>query len=53
MTMHDSVAKRVRERKEKHPHLYCPHPRCLWRLSSGPCPKHMKEEEGGAVCVKG
>lgn len=37
-----SVARRVRERKELRPELYCRF--CLWRLSSGPCPKHPARE---------
>ncbi len=37
---HGSVAKSVRLRKESRPKLYCANARCLWRLSSGPCPKH-------------
>lgn len=34
------VAKKVRENKEKHPELYCPNPKCLWRTGGGPCPRH-------------
>ena len=30
-----------RKRKEKHPELFCP--KCLWRLASGPCPRHQSE----------
>ncbi len=33
-------AKHAREDKEKHPEKYCTNPRCLWRKSSGECPKH-------------
>lgn len=40
MSSHGSVAKAVREQKERHPQWYCPDPKCLWRLSSGRCPKH-------------
>lgn len=32
MPSHSSVAKSVREDKEKNPNNYCPHPRCLWRV---------------------
>ena len=37
---HSSVAASVRRSKEKRPDDYCPDPRCLWALRSGPCPKH-------------
>ena len=40
MSLRDSVARSVRQHKEKRPELYCAYPKCLWRLSSGPCPKH-------------
>jgi hypothetical protein len=30
----------VRQRKEAKPWLYCTDKKCLWSLSSGPCPKH-------------
>jgi hypothetical protein len=51
---HGSAAKAARESKERHPELYCPEPRCLWRtvkrvspttLAGGPCPRH-----GGCKC---
>lgn len=35
-----NAAKMVREAKERRPLDYCANPRCLWRLSSGACPKH-------------
>lgn len=37
-TTYAAVAGRVRRNREAHPDLYCP--KCLWRLSSGPCPTH-------------
>lgn len=41
---HGSVARSVREDKEKHPEKYCRNPRCLWRVETRegrkPCPKH-------------
>jgi hypothetical protein len=38
MTTHNSVAKSVREHKEKHPELYCP--KCLWKTGGGFCFRH-------------
>ena len=38
-----SVAKKIREYKEAHPERYCPTPKCLWRMSSGPCRKHANQ----------
>jgi hypothetical protein len=46
---HATIAKRVRERKEKHPELYCPMARCLWRTGGPPCPKHVASAPAGAV----
>lgn len=40
MPTHNSVAKSVRERKEKRPELFCPESRCLWLTGGGKCPKH-------------
>lgn len=40
MTTHGSVAKRAREAKERNPTLFCSDKRCLWRLTSGACPRH-------------
>jgi hypothetical protein len=37
---HGSVAKKVRLRKEAHPEEFCSAGGCLWRVSSGKCPKH-------------
>lgn len=42
-----NTAQKVRERKERLPHLYCP--RCLWLVvhrdgSRTPCPRHMSPE---------
>ena len=37
------VAASVRANKDKHPEKYCHHRTCLWRKSSGPCPKHDKK----------
>lgn len=39
-----AVAKSVRERKERSPHLFCAHPKCLWRIATAqgpnPCRNH-------------
>lgn len=44
MNGYRNVAASVRERKERHPELYCADPRCLWRTVNqagvSPCPKH-------------
>lgn len=32
---HGSVAKKVRERKERHPEKYCRVKNCLWRVPAG------------------
>lgn len=44
MIAHNSVAKSVREMKEKYPQDYCADPRCLWRVVTNrgpnPCQKH-------------
>jgi hypothetical protein len=43
---HATLAKHVRERKEKYPQFYCANPRCLFRTFNArtnmvtPCPKH-------------
>lgn len=44
-----SVAASVAENKLKRPHAYCAAPRCLWRLSSGPCPKHKFVSESPGI----
>lgn len=36
-----STASKVAANKLKHPELYCPHPRCLWRTGGGRCPRHQ------------
>lgn len=49
---HGSVAAKYRQDKENYPESYCQEPRCLWRLSSGPCRKHAQRievREGGPV----
>lgn len=33
-------AQHSRLQKEKQPDLFCANPKCLWRRTSGPCPKH-------------
>lgn len=38
-----NVAQHVRQHKEQYPEKYCPDRRCLWALSSGPCPRHDKD----------
>jgi hypothetical protein len=52
---HGSVAKRVREQKDTRPELFCAEPRCLWRLSSAPCPKHpewARKEDAAKGCSR-
>lgn len=44
MTTRGSVAKSVSNNKAKHPELYCPEPRCLWRTGGGRCPRHRLAE---------
>jgi len=34
------VAAKVAQNKEKHPELYCPERKCLWRTDGGYCPRH-------------
>lgn len=34
-------------RKGRYPRLYCP--KCMWRLSSGPCPKHSTNTSAEAT----
>lgn len=47
MRSYGQVAAKVRAYKEKHPELYCPDPKCLWRVVTSygrkpnPCPRHM------------
>jgi len=47
MQSHASVAKTIREQKDRYPEKFCPEPRCLWRIwtrdGAKPCPKHMNE----------
>ncbi len=40
MITRGSVARSVRESKERHPDKYCKAPGCLWRTSNSPCQKH-------------
>lgn len=41
---HSSVAKSVRETKERDPSRFCTNERCLWNVArSGACPSHMKQ----------
>lgn len=35
-----STAAKVAEYKRRHPELYCPAPRCLWKTGGGSCPRH-------------
>lgn len=48
-----SIAARIRENKNRHPELYCPDKRCLWRKYNDatgewtPCPMHEPGEYGG------
>lgn len=47
--MSSNIAARVRVHKQTWPELYCPNPRCLWRVKRDeqhdtPCPKHMTEQ---------
>ena len=50
MPTHGSVAKKVRERKEAHPELYCRARNCLWYVGGGVCcPTHgFKDKDGKA-----
>lgn len=38
----------MRENKAKWPELYCHAANCMWRVKSGPCPKHGERSEAGA-----
>lgn len=40
-----SPAANVAQHKEKHPELYCPVRRCLWRTGGGNCPRHRSLQE--------
>jgi hypothetical protein len=46
------VAADVRREKERRPHLFCAERSCLWRLASGPCPRHP-DAEGAAAARAG
>jgi hypothetical protein len=35
-----SPAAQVAQHKERHPELYCPTRKCLWRTGGGFCPRH-------------
>lgn len=37
-----STAAKVAMHKEKHPELYCPQVRCLWRTGGPFCPRHAR-----------
>lgn len=47
MSSHSSVAKSVREKKERNPELFCSVKGCLWRIKTSrgdsPCRKHPFE----------
>lgn len=43
-------AKSERLRKEKNPSAFCPSPNCLWRASSGECPKHQRQVQELPEC---
>jgi hypothetical protein len=38
-----STASLVAKAKEKHPEMFCPKKRCLWRTGGGYCPRHKPE----------
>jgi hypothetical protein len=46
---HGIVANRERECKEAYPEGFCVTRSCLWRLSSGPCPKHGRAGKSEAT----
>jgi len=35
------VAAKVAANKARHPELYCPNAKCLWRTGGGYCPRHQ------------
>ena len=37
-----STASKVAAHKAKHPELYCPYVKCLWRTGGPLCPRHAK-----------
>jgi hypothetical protein len=43
----ENVQGDVRKNKEAHPEKYCSNAKCLWRASSGPCPKHSSKAGSG------
>lgn len=45
MPSYRSVAANVAQHKAKHPELYCPTPRCLWRTGGEHCPRHRQSKE--------
>jgi hypothetical protein len=55
MKNYQQVAASVAQAKERHPELFCPATRCLWRTGGGYCPRHkpaswiLREKETGAV----
>ena len=44
------VAAKVAANKARHPELYCPAPKCLWRTGGGWCPRHQTENSGNGFC---
>jgi hypothetical protein len=50
MSSHASVAKSVREQKERHPERFCPNPRCLWKTAK--LNRETQEYEGGGPCPR-
>jgi hypothetical protein len=41
-----NTAAKVAKHKERHPELYCPTGKCLWRSGGGPCPRHGESTSG-------
>jgi hypothetical protein len=45
-----STAAKVAANKEKHPELYCPKKRCLWRTGDGTyCPRHKPQVQDAKI----
>ena len=44
------VAAKVTANKARHPELYCPAAKCLWRTGGGSCPRHRTGNSRRALC---
>ena len=47
-----NVAANVAANKERHPELYCPTHRCLWRTGGGTCPRHTPLTEAQIEMIR-